>query len=107
MDCLGNGCRCLSGNYTNMILTILFYIIGFLLDLLTALLPVWQPYPHWLLDACLYLGKSLSLFNFICNPADLAGAGIFLVQVASGILVIKLIISIVSAVRGHKIIDTK
>ena len=88
-----------------MIFTILFYIIGWLISLITFLLPIWQPYPHYFLDGCTYIGRALTLLNVFVDAHQIAAAIIFLSQYFAMFLTAKILIAIVSAIRGHKIYD--
>jgi hypothetical protein len=88
-----------------MIISILFYIVGFIFSVLAGLLPVWSAYPPEILQGLIYFGSCLIKINFIIDTYSLSCAVVFLVQFFAVYYSARLIVSMISAIRGHKIID--
>lgn len=88
-----------------MIFTIIFYIIGVLLLILSSLLPIWNIYPAAITDAFEYLGGSLATINYIFDVYTLVSALVLILQFEALYMTTKILISIIHTIRGNKTID--
>jgi len=88
-----------------MVISILFYIIGFILNVLAGLLPVWSIYPPEILEGFQYFASCLMQLNFFIDTYSICCAIVFLAQFFAVYYGVVLLVSIISAIRGHKIIE--
>lgn len=88
-----------------MIITTIFFVIGNIFQLLASFLPIWSVYPPEILAGFTYFGQCLMKLNFLLDMYSLCAAIVFLVQFFAIYYTIRLIVSMISAIRGHQIID--
>jgi len=83
-----------------MIITMVLYLISFILLTVSALLPTWQIWPDDLLAGIQYLSQSTQSLNFILPIAELITVFLFFIHFEVGYVSAKILAKIFNYVRG-------
>lgn len=83
-----------------MIFTIIFYVLGFLIGEISAILPVWSIWPEDFTDGIEYFCSHFAELNIIIPIESFFNAAIFLIEFLALYLTIKIFMKILNYIRG-------